>query len=202
MLLAVSMTKIPSRAEVSDRLLPSRDAPGVDAGQAAHIEEALRKQVVRGIDASLATGQSQVTATLRVQLPASNERFGYGRRARPSSDTMRAALRPVVDELLQQGFYNVTFQVISGLATLDARTYGAKPSGAQDTLRLRFDMAGEKRFDVDWETSGVLSSHNDVQRAHFFRDSRGTVFETGPNKSWDRFVNGRGRIIENENGML
>lgn len=197
----MSQTKIPSRADVANRLLPTRDAPGVNAQHAAIIEEALRKEVVKGIETALQTGQSQALASLTIQLPKEEGEWSW-RRPNPSSQTMRAALRPVVDELLQQGFYNITFQVVDDLRSYNARVYKPEPRATPDKIRMRFDLAGEKRFDVDWETSGLLSSHRGKEKVHYFQDSRGTMYESGPNRDWQDFVNGRGRILQNENGML
>ncbi len=197
--MTMAMTKIPSRAEVADRLLPSADAPGVNRGHAEVIEEGLRKKVVSGIETALATGQSQVLVDLPVRLASKDS---WGPRPNASSESMRAAMRPVIDELLQQGFYNITFQVVDNLRSYDANVYKARPRSRPDTVRMRFDMAGEKRFDVDWETSSELSSHGGKERAHHFNDERGTIYASGPNRAWQDFVGGRKRILRNENGML
>ncbi len=169
-----------------------------------------REQVVQNILPPLSSLGSLKKPTLAfaktklAEIEAASDRGGIRRTIQlsngsntfmPDGVSPRGAVRIIIEELLHAGFYNIVYQLHSRTTSsrrvlLDER--GWKLDGGNgryaSTLdyrhyhenNLTFDIAGPKRFDVDWETSALLSRSG----------------------GWREFIEGRDAILRNANGML
>lgn len=209
--------RIPPRDTVASNILPASNAPGVDTKAAEKLAELIRGAIVDALEASNGAPEIDVFVpweaiakklSLSTGVADDNHDDGESDAKKLSNATLRSALGIITNELLQKGYYNVVHQVIDdyaryvGSTTHDAgyAVFGSGAAGshratyqtheyakARDELRLRFAVAGQKRFDVDLETSQRLTP-----------DRAG---EDDPAERWKAFVDGQRRIIGNQNGM-
>lgn len=191
------MPIIPPRSTVVTQVLPKLDDPSVNREQADKIVAALEAKIV----AALADPNGEVVVDVGLsaleleRLLFKADAWNSHSLSKVSGDTLRAVMGAVVNELVQAGYYNIVYQVLNHLDS----------SGYKDGLQLRFAIAGKKSYDVDFETSAMLSADNEAfhaksgpwseaDRAHWL----GSV---NAEKRWDEFVNGQKRILRNQNGM-
>jgi hypothetical protein len=192
---------IPPRTEVARNVLPTLDSAGVQRSAAQAIIEQLRETIVEELGKTTANGNTEVVAELSAEQLRSIERrvLNEGRAfggQNLSGASMRAAIAVVADELLQLGYYNIVYQTVDNETV---QVLGRNQDQNVDHLRLRFDLAGDKRFDLDLETSSILSMQGPVRNN---RQGSAEPISDPAGSAWQAFVNGRKRIIANSNGML